>query len=1017
VLTLLFASCHAWAADILPPPKGLKAAPVTALSVPQNVLVAATPDGPQIAWQPLDQATSYQILRGTSAAPVAPAIATLPKGTKTYLDKGFTGNASYQVVAVAADGRVGASAVVSYSAGPAKPVAPVLSAAKPMAQAALLRPPVALVAAAAPTAVPPVVSSTVPLAAPTGTTSTTNAGPVKATALPALGGAVVGAGALRADGPVAFARLPLVVTHGQEMRNAKRSDLSGQFVKAGSAIPFKPFQLDEIFDLKTGKALIPLALPAAATAGVKVTPSTSQDLTAMAQRRGIKDFSVGSGGSFELKSDAQPFGLTSRLVLPRRDGTSITLPAVYFLQELNAMERGLNAQGISLRDRSTGKLAAGGHEVTVQKLNIDRSRVDRQRQEMNNKFIRNITVKPWDAGEVVKRYREASARVAPLRAVKGGRLVGAVVSGAKPAMAQRSPGVASIAGTGRVPARGGMAAIKNATTCPEVFATQSGAMPGESVTFKVAAFDASKCVLAFKDKTGAVVDQPNAVYSASPGALQAPVPANLSAGPASVYMRAKASGWDGAAAAYYVGALCSLDTVYPAIGMPGMKVDISGGRLDSGACEVYLVDKLNFETKATLSSTVELLEGAVAGSKNPNDYRLRYTLDVPEFTLGKVRVQSRTVKNATMVTAGRLDALAHGTATGSSVIAAQSSVVSAVDFKIVPAASDGNGNAPPPDYFSRDLKPFWRELKPFNQLVGDPNNIAAGVDAQFKIFTRGKDDDNLVRFEGDAAVHGYLLANATEIIGAHATASMPTARTEKDNKFRANFSISVEEKSVYTWNKVKLAEAGESGEADVCNASEKDVLGNCCDNIGTDGLCTAGVGVTVGYQFEKEFKQQVDEFVEFYFDSGILPIVGRLGFRGDIGTKLHFAASPLQLIGRVTPFVHTSAYAECAVDVLVAQAGVGANLVLADVTLDAAGAAYLDFGQMAIKTDFYVYLDYNFLDGSVYVFVDTFKGDKLKWTLFDINDLVAQNTSLDLSKFKGKVYLEPPGSYPVSLLP
>jgi hypothetical protein len=72
---------------------------------------------------------------------------------------------------------------------------------------------------------------------------------------------------------------------------------------------------------------------------------------------------------------------------------------------------------------------------------------------------------------------------------------------------------------------------------------------------------------------------------------------------------------------------------------------------------------------------------------------------------------------------------------------------------------------------------------------------------------------------------------------------------------------------------------------------------------------------------------------------------------------------------------------------------------------------------MAIKTDFYVYLDYNFLDGSVYVFVDTFKGDKLKWTLFDINDLVAQNTSLDLSKFKGKVYLEPPGSYPVSLLP
>jgi hypothetical protein len=88
-------------------------------------------------------------------------------------------------------------------------------------------------------------------------------------------------------------------------------------------------------------------------------------------------------------------------------------------------------------------------------------------------------------------------------------------------------------------------------------------------------------------------------------------------------------------------------------------------------------------------------------------------------------------------------------------------------------------------------------------------------------------------------------------------------------------------------------------------------------------------------------------------------------------------------------------------------------MVLANAELDAAGQVYLDFGQMALVSQMYVYFDYDFLDGNVYVFVDGF-GQRLQQDIFNINDVASQATGVNLV-FKGHSYLLAPqiAAYPL----
>jgi hypothetical protein len=89
------------------------------LAAPQGVTASFTPTGVRVAWQGVAAATQYLVLRApnaTTPGTTTPGttIATLAAGTLAYVDNAGRTAAAYQVIAVAADGRRGASAVVAY---------------------------------------------------------------------------------------------------------------------------------------------------------------------------------------------------------------------------------------------------------------------------------------------------------------------------------------------------------------------------------------------------------------------------------------------------------------------------------------------------------------------------------------------------------------------------------------------------------------------------------------------------------------------------------------------------------------------------------------------------------------------------------------------------------------------------------------------------------------------------------------------------------------------------------------
>lgn len=1060
-ITLLGA--QAWAADKLPPPlpKGLKAE--VALPAPQGLTVNGAADGAALTWQSVAQASGYVVTRVMSPGATPVPVATLAKDAKGHLDKGQMAAAQYLVVAVASDGRKSAPATVTYqpkppgtmTRTPPPPPSPQKTPASAPGATALVPAPVAAPSSPAPARQGPVAAgpallkppTAAMLAAPTVAAGTASVAPPPAVAKAPESAAANGAEP-RVDAPMSFPRPVLPPNRGSEIRNARRVDLGTKLTSTGGApVPFRPLQLEDIFDLRTGKPLI--APPP------RASNLPTKDLRALAQHHAIRDFSIGRGGSFELlAAPGGGYNLRSKVVLPQADGSSITFPVVYLMQELNALEKGLNAHGHTQRDPRTGKLAVGKREVVVQKADMDKSLFLRQSQQLKSRTF-DSPAKPWGEGEFRARQQAAMARVPVMKTVNGRPVstsvkMGGGMLGSAPALTQKS-GVFSgaaysesrMAGALKMPPKSAAAALKNISMCPEVTVGGAGAGQWDNIAVKVAPFDATQCALSIVDREGNVQEALTPQYIANQGILMAKVPP-VAKGPVLVYMKAKGNQWDGRPARYYVGDKCTLESVTPEVAMSGMRVDVELGRFEPAECAMYMVDSLGFESRATVNGEVVLVEDAKPGSQNPNDYRMRYTMVVPEFTLGKVTLQSRAVKTATMrnpggavsniaVAAGALQAAegkpntdqviagvkgaaaVAGVVTGSQQAVTATEIVSRKNFRIVPTATAGDGSAPPLDYFLRDITPFRRELPIYRQTVGDPNFIATGINTDFALFSRGKDDDNIVRFEGNAVVNGYLFANGIEILGVHAKAQMPTVRTKDDNKFRASLAVSTGEMVFYEWKKVRMNDASDTPEADQCPAGQSDGAGHCCENVGTDGLCRAGVGVPVGIQAEHEFKKEIDKNVEFWYDGFFIPIIGRVGFRGDWGYKAQFAATPIQLVARVRPYVHSSVYAECMVYVFAADAGVGVDMVLANVELDAAASVYLDFGQMAIKNDFYVYADYKFLDGEIYVFIDTFSGPKWRHNLFNINDWLAQKGA-DVSWLKGKKYFVAPTSVPEPLL-
>lgn len=86
-----------------------------ALDAPTGVVVSQATNGVAIAWQPVANAVQFEILRGPDSTSAGLMIGAVAGSVLTFTDANNTAAAGYRVVAVAADGRRSASAIVVYT--------------------------------------------------------------------------------------------------------------------------------------------------------------------------------------------------------------------------------------------------------------------------------------------------------------------------------------------------------------------------------------------------------------------------------------------------------------------------------------------------------------------------------------------------------------------------------------------------------------------------------------------------------------------------------------------------------------------------------------------------------------------------------------------------------------------------------------------------------------------------------------------------------------------------------------
>ena len=132
----------------------------------------------------------------------------------------------------------------------------------------------------------------------------------------------------------------------------------------------------------------------------------------------------------------------------------------------------------------------------------------------------------------------------------------------------------------------------------------------------------------------------------------------------------------------------------------------------------------------------------------------------------------------------------------------------------------------------------------------------------------------------------------------------------------------------------------------------------------------------------------VDFGKKIYFTIGPVPVSVKVGVQGDVGCKLSATLTPLGVGGSAEPFVHTTAYAQVAVDVGVASAGVGGQLTLINYDLYVGGGMCLQVnasGKPYFKWSSAACHGLEMLSGKIYVFVEVDLGlwsKKYTHTLF-----------------------------------
>lgn len=114
----------------------------------------------------------------------------------------------------------------------------------------------------------------------------------------------------------------------------------------------------------------------------------------------------------------------------------------------------------------------------------------------------------------------------------------------------------------------------------------------------------------------------------------------------------------------------------------------------------------------------------------------------------------------------------------------------------------------------------------------------------------------------------------------------------------------------------------------------------------------------------------------FRFTIGPIPMKASFGVRGAAGLRYELYASPRYASAKTTPFLNTQVYAEGGADIVIAGAGVGANLTLLNDELELGAKANIrtdfDNRKIFLDTNFYAYNKLDALSGNLYAYAYTY---------------------------------------------
>jgi hypothetical protein len=144
-----------------------------------------------------------------------------------------------------------------------------------------------------------------------------------------------------------------------------------------------------------------------------------------------------------------------------------------------------------------------------------------------------------------------------------------------------------------------------------------------------------------------------------------------------------------------------------------------------------------------------------------------------------------------------------------------------------------------------------------------------------------------------------------------------------------------------------------------------------------------------GVRLERDAKiLNVDKSVSFRFGIGPIPCAVTLGFQGTAGLKYGAQLMPIQVLAYAEPYAALKAYAQIGVDIGIAGAGVGGELVLVQqsIPLTASVAMLFEDDQPKVALSIDGMSDLTCLAGRLYAYAylnlifDRWEG---RWTLFE----------------------------------